>query len=513
MRRCLLFLAFVTLAAGWWSPVLSEEIPLSVAERSGFTRTATEDEIDQLLEATAKADQRMVRWTMGQSTEGRPIQGLKIGFAEEQSRNESQLDSRMTVIIIGGIHSGECAGKEALFDITRAIAAGRHDQWLTKIRLVVIPSLSPDSNSRRALDNRPGQIGPSDGMGTRANAQGLDLNRDFIKLESPEIRALVSAMNQFDADVLIDLHTTNGSQHRYELTYDPPHHPMTPKAVRNFLRGKLLPSVTDTAAQRGISLFYYGNFDRSHSRWSTYGYEGRYSTNYTGLRGKLGILSEAYSYASYPKRIEASRVFMEEVLDYLTANSTAVSNILDSKPEWTVGSEVGLTAQLAPFPEPYKVRGYRPDPAASGEAREEYDYEVQFYGDFRADTIAKLPRGYFIEGENEKITELLTLHGVKFERRKLEQDFRLEAFTISRCDEAAQAFQGHRMVQLDGSWNPYEIEGGQGIWIDCEYPLAALAAVILEPQSADSIANWNVVPAVDLQPGVCYPVLRVLPSD
>lgn len=485
--------------------IYGAEIPLSVAERSGYTRTATEAEIDEILAATAEADSRIQRWTIGKSNEGRPIQALKIGW---EKTNED--DDRMTVVVIGGIHSGECAGKEALCDITRAMVDGEHGNWLSQIRLLVVPSLSPDSNSRRAGDNRPGQIGPDDGMGVRPNAQGLDLNRDFVKLESPEIRSLVAAMNEFDADVLIDLHTTNGSQHRYDLTYDPPHHPLTPTSVREFLRGKLLPTVTEKAADRGISLFYYGNFDRSHSRWTTYGYEGRYSTNYMGLRGKLGILSEAYSYATYPRRIEASRIFVEEVLDYLSANREVVRQVLEAKASVVPGADVALTARLDPFAESVKVRGYRPDPAEEGMEREEYDYEVQFFGDFRADISESLPGGYFIPGNDVRIANLLTSHGIKLERRKLDGNAIVEAFKITECEEAARAFQGHNMVRLSGEWQPVvDVESAEGIWVDSRQPLAALAAVILQPESVDSIATWNVVPVDELQPGMTYPVLRV----
>lgn len=503
MRLCFTF--FSSLFLSGCGIIYGADIPVSVAERSGFTRTATEAEVDEILAATAAADSRMARWTMGESNEGRPIQALKIGWGPEGAD-----DDRMTVVIIGGIHSGECAGKEALFDITRAMVAGQHAGWLEQMRLVVVPSLSPDSNSQRAVDNRPGQIGPVDGMGVRPNAQGLDLNRDFVKLESPEIRSLVAAMNQYDADVLIDLHTTNGSQHRYELTYDPPHHPMTPSLVREFLRGELLPTITEKAADKGISLFYYGNFDRSHSRWTTYGYEGRYSTNYMGLRGKLGILSEAYSYATYPKRIEASRVFVEEVLNYLTANRDEVRQVLETESRIIPGAEVALTARLDAFPESVKVRGYRPDPADEGLEREDYDYEVQFFGDFQTDISEPLPSGYFIAGKNDRIAELLELHGIKFERRELSDGLSVEAYEISECAEADRPFQGHKMVRLSGRWQPANgVETGEGIWVDCRQPLAALVAVILQPESVDSIATWNVIPVGELQPGMTFPVLRV----
>jgi hypothetical protein len=506
--------ALLVLIVCFAQPATSQEIPGSVARRSGFTRTATEAEVDQILAATADADPRIERWTMGTSNERRPIQALKIGFTDSSENppadpNAATDPRPLTVIIIGGIHSGECAGKEALFDITREIATHQHDDWFENLRLIVVPSLSPDSNMRRGVDNRPGQVGPSEGMGVRPNAQGLDLNRDFIKLESPEIRSLVSAMNQFDADVLIDLHTTNGSQHRYDLTYDPPHHPLTPVSIRRFLREGLLPTVTLEADQQGFPFFYYGNFDRGHTRWTTYGYEGRYSTNYMGLRGKIGLLSEAYSYASYPRRIEASGLFVAEVLDYLHSHAEKTRSVLANSMPPQPGDPLGLTARLEAFADPVKVRGYAPDPAADGQERSEFDYPVAFYGNFVADTTSLLPAGYFVPAGYPRVIQLLDHHGIQHQQVTAKSDVEGEQYTISALDVEEREFQGHKMVALAGEWNPVQLQSGQtGHWVSADQPLIALAASILQPESVDSIATWNVIPADELQPGNTFPVYR-----
>lgn len=476
------------------------ELPRSVAVRSQYTRTATEAEVAEFLAAVNNVKPQYQEWTMGTSNEGRPIQALKIGFAE----NEPQRP--LTIAIIGGIHSGECAGKEGLLEIIRELALGEHANWLESTRFLLIPSLSPDSNTRRAVDNRPGQVGPSEGMGTRENAQGLDLNRDFVKLETPEIRALVKACSNYDVDVLIDLHTTNGSQHRYELTYDPPHHPATPTAIRDFLRGRLFPTVTEQVAEQGLSMFYYGNFDRSHSRWSTFGYEGRYGTNYMGLRGKLGILSEAYSYADYQTRVHASEVFVERVLDYLTAHASEVAQLV-SQP---LPDAIPMTATLQPFEEPYLVKGYKPDPAAAGETREPFDYQVQFWGKFVGDQSIAFPRGYFIPAEFPAVAELLQRHGIPVEKVTSQTDWQSEVFTITDQQSAAREFQKHRLVTLRGEWTQQPISGEtDGYWVEGNNPLAILTAVILQPESADSVATWNIIPAEQLAPGMRYPILRI----
>lgn len=482
----------------------------SVAERSDYTRTASEAEVDAILAAAAEASPQIERFTLGESHEGRPIQAVRIGFEDASTEAASPQSERLTVVIIGGIHSGECAGKEALCTLLGEIAAGAHPEWFPALRIVAVPSLSPDSNTRRSPNNRPGQVGPSEGMGERPNAQGLDLNRDFIKLETPEIRALVAACNRDEADVLIDLHTTNGSQHRYALTYDPPHHPLTPAPITRFLRGGLLPYVTERATAESLPMFYYGNFDRAHTRWTTYGYEGRYSTNYMGLRGGLGILSEAYSYADYPTRIAASYALMQHTLDYLVEQRDTAAEVLRAAAMLpSPGEPIALRAEVAAFPEPSEILGYKPDPAPEETEREPFTYRVQYFGRFEASEREPLPAAYWIPRSEQATLALLDRHGIAYGDQQPGRLTEIEQFRIEQRTRAKRPFQGHRMVSLSGRWETTEFPNKEpGVWVPTDQPLARVAAVILQPESADSIATWNVVPYSQLEPGSVFPVRR-----
>ena len=141
------------------------------------------------------------------------------------------------------------------------------------------------------------QNGPVGGTGQRANAQGLDLNRDHIKLESPEARSLVALLNAYDPQVVIDLHTTDGSYHGYHLTYAPPLHPNTDSAIVRLERADWLPAVT-RAIQRadGWDFYYYGDFpsprDSAERGWYSFDHRPRFNNNYVGLRNRVAIRSE-----------------------------------------------------------------------------------------------------------------------------------------------------------------------------------------------------------------------------
>ena len=137
--------------------------------------------------------------------------------------------------------------------------------------LIFAPNYNADANDRIGKGNRPGQIGPENGMGRRENAQNLDLNRDFVKIESPEARSLVGLIDKVNPHLFIDCHTTNGSKHRYQLTYDVPHNPAVADPIRSYLRNQVMPTVTSKLAEQGTDTFYYGNFDSEHTKWTTFG--------------------------------------------------------------------------------------------------------------------------------------------------------------------------------------------------------------------------------------------------
>ena len=168
--------------------------------------------------------------------------------------------------------------------------------------LLVAPIYNADGNERFSLTNRGRQHGPMAGQGQRPNAQGYDLNRDHMKLDSPEARGFVKLMNDYDPHVSMDLHTTNGTRHAYHLTYAPPLNPATDPAIIDLLRKDWLPSVTRTIKTKyDWDYYYYGNVEGrgpagspDERAWKSFDSRPRFNNNYIGLRNRIAILSEAY---------------------------------------------------------------------------------------------------------------------------------------------------------------------------------------------------------------------------
>ena len=215
--------------------------------------------------------------------------------------------------------------------LLRDLLAGRHREWRESMVLLIAPIYNADGNERVSLTNRGRQHGPIGGMGQRSNAQGHDLNRDHMKLDSPEARSVARLLSEYDPQVAIDLHTTNGTRHAYHITYSPPLHPNTPAEIDDFLRGGLFPHVTgEIRAKYGWEYHYYGNASGrggGERGWYTFDHRPRFNNNYIGLRNRIAILSEAYAYATFEERVPQAYLVpaaLEEVLSRLAAHGIAL---------------------------------------------------------------------------------------------------------------------------------------------------------------------------------------------
>ena len=286
---------------------------LTIAERSDYQETATYDQVMQLCREIAKSD-RVHMTTMGRSSQGRPLPLLVVADDPPESPlelREKQYKDRLVCLVLGNIHAGEVCGKEALLMLARELGAGQHPELLRDLVFLLAPIYNADGNQPMSPNNRPGQHGPDGGMGQRANGQGLDLNRDHIKLESPEARGFVKLLSDWDPAMVIDTHTTNGSYHQYTLTYDGPRNAASPAELISYTRDDFLPEVGRRMEKAtGYKSFYYGNFSEDHTQWNSYPAWPRYGTQYVAARGRLSILSEAYAYASYRDRIFVTKEFV-----------------------------------------------------------------------------------------------------------------------------------------------------------------------------------------------------------
>ena len=520
-----LALALVVALAG---PAYSQGAePLTRPERTGWLETSRYEDVMGFLDAVESLDLAvgetvLHRNTFGFSVEGRPLPLVVVGRGLEDAEPASVLATgRTRVLVFANIHGGEVEGKEAAQILLRGFAAGRHHGWLDSLVVLVAPIYNADGNERVSVFNRSRQNGPLGGVGTRENVQGLDLNRDHMKIRSPEARSLVGLLDAYDPHVIVDLHTTNGTQHAYHLTYSPPLHPSTDPGIVRLLRERWLPEVTDRMRDEdGWNSYYYGNAYApagGERGWYTFDYRPRFNNNYVGLRNRIAILSEAYSYASFRDRVGATLSFVEEILAFAHRNATEVRDVVASADARDIrGDRLPLRADFR--------RGGMVDilMGATEERLSPYSGQryltrlervrterMAEYGTFVATEMERVPDAYFVPPSLPGVLDLLAFHGVRGERLETPVRVRGERFVVDSTFVADREFQGHTEREAFGRWEAAELDLPAGtIEIPMSQPLARLVFHLLEPRAADGVLNWNFVDdALDEDPGE-YPILR-----
>ncbi|HEX2093413.1 MAG TPA: M14 family metallopeptidase [Longimicrobiaceae bacterium] len=497
-------------------------------ERTEYRETSRYDEVVAFLEAAARAaPDRLHLTTFGYTFEGRPLPLAVWGTVRDATPEAVLASGKTRVYLQGNIHAGEVEGKEALQVLLRDLVNGRHREWADSLVLLIAPIYNADGNERISLVNRPHQHGPVGGMGQRPNAQGLDLNRDHTKLDSPEARSLVGMLNRYDPHVLVDLHTTNGTYHAYHLTYAPPLHPATDPVLVDALRAEWLPRVTRAIREtEGWDLHYYGNVPSPESPWAaargaergwyTFDHRPRFGNNYAGLRNRFGILSEAYAHLTFRERIEVTRRFVEEVVGYAHRRASLVRRVVENADRTAVrGQPLALRARHRRTGEREILMG------AVAEERNPYSGEPMMrrlevrrpermadYSTFEAAETERVPGAYLVPATLGAVTERLAAHGIRFRPLAVPTRLRVEEFRIDSTRVAAQEFQGHRERTVWGRYVPVERVLPAGtLVVPTDQPLGRLAFILLEPRSDDGFLSWNLLGDA-LQDTGPYPVLR-----
>ncbi len=490
------------------------------AERTDYIETSSYADVVAFMESVADRHPAIHFTTFGHTSEARSLPLAVVAANIDPDPAAIRASGRTVIYLQGNIHGGEVPGKEALQMLLREIAGGEHDDWLDDLVLLVAPIYNADGNERVTLTNRGRQHGPLGGMGQRPNAQGLDLNRDHMKLDSPEARSVARLFNEYDPHVAVDLHTTNGTRHAYHLTYSPPLNPNTPASIDALLREELLPHVTnEIRSKHGWEFYHYGNAfapDGEERGWFTFDHRPRFNNNYIGLRNRIAILGEAYSYATFEDRVLATLWFVHEIVDYVADDPVRIRTMVQ---EADASSVVGESMAVRSTPH----RSDQPVDILMGEVDEEthpltgqtilrrrdvqtVERMAEYIG-FEATESERAPAAYVVPAALTDVAIRLRAHGVQVEALG-DGSIEGEVFRIDRVETAERAFQGHDEQTLSGAYEAATIATRAGdLLVRLDQPLGRLAFYLLEPRSDDGFANWGLL-AEQVSDGGHYPISR-----
>jgi hypothetical protein len=538
-------IAFVVVGAACTAPVPPGPpnpavFPRTRPELTNYRETSHYSDVRRFLDSLRAVRAPLAFGSIGRTGEGREIPYVIASRPLVATPSEAKRLGRPIVYVQGNIHAGEVEGKDALLALLRDLAFAPKPNALDSIVLIAVPIYNADGNERFASQsvNRTEQNGP-EMVGVRTNAQGLDLNRDYVKAEAPETRASLSMFNAWDPDVFVDLHTTDGSFHGYALTYSPS---LNPAAVFGgvYARDSLLPVLRERMhARNGFEVFDYGNFladepssgaDTSiREGWATYDARPRFGTNYYGVRGRIAILSEAYSHDPLDRRIGSTYAFVKEILSLAGEKSAAIRSMsarADSQPlAWGRSPDslqmVAVRSELIATPRTIDVikediertgdssltqagvpRGTR----RTGRFR---PTRMPVYDRFTSTMDRTPPAAYVIEPQDTAVVALLRLHGIRVDRSDTAWRARGESFVIDSIITAQRVFQGHHEVRLKGRWERgTQTLPAKSFIVSTAQPRGTLIVYLLEPESDDGLTTWNLFDT-RLQKGGRFPVRRI----
>jgi len=513
------------------------------AESSNYTATSSYADVIAFLDALEKrAPGAWVRGTIGSSALGKPLPYLIVSRPLVRTPAEARASGKPIVYVQGNIHGGEVEGKESVQALLRDLILGSGRNALDSIVLIAVPIYNADGNDAWGPQERQrsDQDGPAQ-VGQRPNGAQLDLNRDYIKNEAPETLASLLMFRTWDPDVFVDLHTTDGSYHGYALTYAPSLHPAamdgTLAPAGPWTRDTLLPELRRRMnARRGFETFDYGNFSGpangredaaslAKGGWLTYEHKPRFGTNYFGLRGRVSVLSEAYSHDPFERRVKATTAFVGELLSYVgEQGSTVVARTRAGSAALArgVATPVPLRARMttAPFSAPVLVEPLIPmGDTVRHEAGVRRGFKrsnvfvpvpMPVLDRFEATLTRALPDAWVLDSSMTPVIERLRAHGVEARRLTRAWTGRAESFAVDSIVKGARPFQGHSEVRLEGRWAEARVTLPRGTWVvSGRQSLALVAAIMLEPQSDDGLTTWNFLDAF-LTVGAAHPVRRAL---
>ncbi len=505
------------------SPATTDDALLTVAEASDFTRTASHAQVVDLVEAIAAANSDLVRvGELGTSVKGKTLPLMIFADPPVASAAEAHASGKPIFFAFGNIHAGEVCGKEALLILARELATTPDHPLLDDLVIVLAPIYNADGNDEFGpiAEHRRGQNGPEE-VGLRPNAMGLDLNRDYIKLESPEAQAMVRFATEWDPHVVMDLHTTNGSRHRYTVTYETPRHPASIPAQVDFARNEILPVVTERVFEStGYRMFYYGNYNwRGEPQvWATYEGKPRFGGHYHGLRGTIAILSEAYSYAPFRDRVLCTRAFVEACMNVTAERGDEIMRLHDETRQRVIEAGehpqphdlIALHHRIAAENRPAIIHGYEmtnPERGRPQPTDVETEMTLVHLGRYESTLSVARPFAYLLPPGTESIVEKLRQHGIEVE--PFEGAATCEVYAITGVQKAEREFQGHLIVAADAraSRTSRTLPAGSYVARTAQ-PLGTLLVYLVEPMASDGLVAWNYFDQW-LAEGEEFPVYRV----
>jgi hypothetical protein len=516
--------------AGQWPAELR-----TPAEQSRFTRTMSTLQLHEYINALKWKSDRLHVISMFTSPLRKVAPALVIAKPRVSSAQQARASGKNVIFLMGNIHPPEPEAAEALLLVARELVLGKGAALLDSQIVVIAPIFNVDGTDTFVTqDGSLGSVTPHI-LGVRENSQGLDLNRDAVKLNTVEANGLYRVLNEWDPVLFLDGHLMSRVNHGYANTYGTVTVPAAHPGPREYVHDKLFPAVRDQVRKTfGLEVFTHALFgnewppkDWSHDRaaWSV---EAKFVVNDYGLRNRMAIITETPGQPTFERRVYAQYAYVMALLEYTNAHASEMRAVVKRADDETVarvlsGAESGTLrnfldgeyrsrgpvdilayrTNVAEYLPGTSVLGTRPGTANGKPETVTMDDLTMPVGT----RDAPVPRGYLLPATLPEVAAKLRAHNIAVRTLERATRFDGDAFAISGIRKVRRA--GYEMTTLDGTFTAHpgrEFPAGTFV-VDMAQPMANAAFYYLEPQARDGFVGWGVLDRW-LSANAEYPVFK-----
>ncbi len=498
----------------------STDVPpewLTKAERTDFRETPRYDETVAYCKRLAEASDWIDMQSYGTSPEGRDMPLLVVSKDRLFTPEAARASDHAIIFVQNGIHAGECEGKDASLMLMRDMAVTRtRADLLEHVVLIVIPIFNLDGHERFGPYSRINQNGPAE-MGWRVTSRNLNLNRDYTKADTVEMRGWLKVWNAWRPDLHFDNHTTDGGDWQYDLTFATERHEVAPPQVVKWLNETLYPPLLPALEADGhIPMTYFSLVDsRDPSKGiRSGGFSPRYSTGYAAIRNRPSILVETHMLKDYRTRVFGHYNIMKRVLEIVNRDPQALRKAvrdaddetvrMGSKydPQFSMPVRVGRTDDSVPIT--FKGFAYHRELSdVSGDVRIIYDnqtpidIETVWYNKVKVTGTVTPPLGYIIPPQWKEVIELAVAHGLRCERLLEPLTGEFETYRFEEVTYPRKPFEGrfepkYKTVPFveQRTYRP------GSVFVPLNQPDGKVAIFLFEPEAPDSLLSWGFFNAI-----------------
>ena len=470
-------------------------------------RTFTQDELIQAYRHLWTNSSVVSLLGVGKSDVGKPIHLVVIAKDGDFTREKARKNRKSILLINNGIHAGEACGIDASVELARKLSNPKHElhQMLDSVVVLIIPVYNVGGMLNRGSFSRANQNGPEE-HGFRGNAKNLDLNRDFIKLDSRNAKTFTKLFRAWDPDIFIDTHTTNGSDHQYTLTLINSQKDKLNPVLSQFAQQNMVPAFYKAMEQKGMDMIPYVYNYKSYPDQGIKAFleTPRYSSGYASLFDCFSFITEAHVYKPFGQRVQHTLGFLETAVVYSAENSNAIQQKRSEAKQYTKTQEnFTLEWELDTSKiEEISFNGYQTVTRKSELTEQEmmfynradsFSEMIPYYNSFKTKIQVEKPKFYIVPQAYEQVIERLLLNDVRVREMERDSLVSVHVYYIKDYSSPKTPYEGHFLhTNIEVEKRPEQVQLYKGdYWIEVNQESNKYIVETLEPQSVDGFFAWN----------------------